>query len=330
MSITIEWFGVATFRLTIDDLVVFLDAYMDRVPSAPPVGMSSEEVDRADFVLIGHSHFDHLHGAQHIAKNTGAKIIGSNETARVLKAQGVPVEQLLRVQGGEHHRLSKDVTVRVYPSLHACTWVSARAEIEEEHYGHLGLCEDERARVGGLNEAIARAIAVGDELALDLRNHIANAAGSSNAGGPLVYLIETPAGTIFYQDTSGCWSGVMRDLRADVAILAASGRANLDGEPFQGALATFIANEAAWLQPSAVIVGHHDNWLPLTKPTPDAPPANDLSPIRDELARAAQRAATGTGVQLAGKAAGLRPNLSKLPFSANGRSSKMTVDSTCS
>lgn len=279
MNISIEWFGVATFRLTIDDLVLFLDAYMDRVPSAPPVGLRSEDVDRADFVLVGHSHFDHLHGAQHIAKNAGAKVIGSNETARVLKEQGVPIEQLLRVQGGEHHRLSKDVTVRVYPSLHACTWVLGTGGLDEELHGHLGLCEDERARVGGLNEAIARAIAAGDEQALDLRNHIATAAGSASAGGPLAYLIETPAGTIFYQDTSGCWSGVMRDLRADVAILAASGRGNLDGEPYQGALATFIANEAALLQPRTVIVGHHDNWLP-----PVTRGATDLSPVRAELA----------------------------------------------
>ena len=286
MNITIEWFGVATFRLTIGELVLFLDAYMDRVPAAPPVGLRSEDVERADYVLVGHSHFDHLHGAQHIAKNTGAKVIGSNETARVLKAHGVAIEQLLRVQGGEHHRLSEDVTVRVYPSLHACTWVSASAETGEEHFGHLGLCEDERAQVGGLNEAIARAIAAGDQLALDLRNHIAKAAGSSNAGGPLVYLIETPACTIFYQDTSGCWSGVLRDLRADVAILAASGRGNLDGEPFQGSLAQFVTREAVALQPRTVIVGHHDNWLPLTVPEAGAPPLRDISPVRDELARA--------------------------------------------
>ena len=71
--ITSEWFGVATFRLTIGDLVIFLDAYMDRVPAAPPVGLRSEDVDSCDYVLVGHSHFDHLHGAQHIAKNTGAK-----------------------------------------------------------------------------------------------------------------------------------------------------------------------------------------------------------------------------------------------------------------
>src|SRR3990170_4154496 len=112
MGITLDWLGTATFRLTIDDLVVFLDAYMDRVPTAPPVGLSCAEVSKADFVLVGHSHFDHLAGAEVIARNTGAKIIGSNETCRVMREHEVPREQLLPSQGGERHRLSPEVTVR--------------------------------------------------------------------------------------------------------------------------------------------------------------------------------------------------------------------------
>jgi L-ascorbate metabolism protein UlaG (beta-lactamase superfamily) len=278
MMITLEWFGVATFRLTVGDLVLFLDAYMDRVPAAPPVGLRSEDVERCDFVLVGHSHFDHLHGAQHIAINTGAKVIGSNETARVLKGQGVPVTQLWRAQGGEHFRLSKDVTVRVYPGLHACTWVEGTIGVAEERFGHLGLCEDERLSVGGLIDEIRQAIGAGDEQAIQLRDHIATAAGSGDAGGPLAYLIQTPQGTVFYQDTSGCWPGVLADVQADVAILAASGRANLAGEPFQGSLAQFVSQEAAMLQPKTVILGHHDNWMP-----PVTRGSTDLTPVRQEL-----------------------------------------------
>ena len=278
--ITLDWLGVATFRLAIGELVVYLDAYMDRVPAAPPVGMSAADVDRADFVLVGHSHFDHLHGAQLIAKNTGAKIIGSNETARVMRERGVPKEQLVRVQGGEHHRLADGVTVRVFPSLHACTWLEGTIALGEERRGHLGLCEDERAQAGGLVAEIRRAIAAGDEQALALRDHITTTAGSFDTGGALVYLIETPAGAIFYQDTSGCWSGVLRGLRADVAILAASGRGNLDGEPYQGSLAQFIASEAEWLQPRTVVLCHHDNWMP-----PVTRGATDLSPVREALAQ---------------------------------------------
>src|SRR5213593_1194998 len=100
MTVTLDWLGCATFRLTIDDAVVFLDAYMDRVTRAEKVGLTTAEVERADYILVGHSHFDHLAGAEVIATQTGARVIGSNETARVLLEAGVPEPQLLRAQGG--------------------------------------------------------------------------------------------------------------------------------------------------------------------------------------------------------------------------------------
>ena len=59
-------------------------------------------------------------------------------------------------------------------------------------------------------------------------------------GGAFAYLIETPAGSIFWKDSSGHWSGILRDLRPDVALLAAVGRGNVDGEPIQGTLAGSI------------------------------------------------------------------------------------------
>ena len=124
-------------------------------------------------------------------------------------------------------------------------------------------------------------VAAGDEQGIAMRDHIATTAGSVHSGGALVYLIETPAGTIFYQDTSGCWLGVLRGLRSDVAILAASGRGNIDGEPSQESLARFVAHEAELLQPVTVIVCHHDNWMPpVTRGT------KDLAPVRKELSRA--------------------------------------------
>ncbi len=36
----VSWLGTATFVLTIAILVVFLDAYMDRVRVPPPVGLA--------------------------------------------------------------------------------------------------------------------------------------------------------------------------------------------------------------------------------------------------------------------------------------------------
>jgi len=41
MNVTLDWMGCATFRLTLGDLVIFLDAYIDRVPSAVPNGITA-------------------------------------------------------------------------------------------------------------------------------------------------------------------------------------------------------------------------------------------------------------------------------------------------
>ena len=287
MSITIDWLGVATFRLRINDLVLFLDAYMDRVPTARPVEMSARDVDRADFVLVGHSHFDHVAGAEVIARNTGARIIGSLETCRLMREQSVPDERLLPSQGGERYRLPSDVTLRVFPSLHACTWCAASIAFDEALSGFRGLTEDERAHAGGgLGTAIREAFRADSDESRALREHLTTATGSLHTGGPLVYLIQTPEATIFYQDTTGGWTGVLRDVRADIAILAASSRPNEDGEPFDGTLAQFIAQETSMLQARKAVVGHHDDWMPpVTKPMPD------IAPLRAELGRQAPAAA---------------------------------------
>jgi len=261
--------------------VIFLDAYMDRVPSAPPVGLGAAEVTRADFVLVGHSHFDHLAGAEVIAANTGAKIIGSNESCRVMHERGVPGGQLLPSSGGERHRLADGVTVRVFPSLHACTWVMTDSTSGDGDHGHTGLTQDERAAVpGGLVERIRGIASGGSEEGRAGLEHIQSSAGSLSDGGPLVYLVETPAGAIFYQDTSGCWTGVLANIPADAAILAASGRANIDGEPVQGSMAQFLTMEAKTLGATKVVLGHHDNWMP-----PVTRGDFDVAPVRQELAK---------------------------------------------
>jgi hypothetical protein len=69
-------------------------------------------------------------------------------------------------------------------------------------------------------------------------------------------------------------TGILRDLRPDVALLAAAGRGNIDGEPLQGSLAQFMAREVDLLRPRRLVLAHHDDWMPpQTRPT-------DIGPIR--------------------------------------------------
>ena len=63
--------------------------------------MRSSDVDDADFVFVSHSHLDHILGADTIALNTGAPVIGSYETMRVMSDCGVPEDQRWAVSGGE-------------------------------------------------------------------------------------------------------------------------------------------------------------------------------------------------------------------------------------
>jgi L-ascorbate metabolism protein UlaG (beta-lactamase superfamily) len=274
MGAILDWYGCATFRLTLGELVVFLDAYIDRAPGAPGTGLTAGDVDRADWIVVGHSHFDHLWGAERIARRTGATIIGSYETVRVMSEQGVPASQLMPVSGGERVRLNADATVSVLPSLHSCVWThAAMAQADQVCIGDLGLTYQERIeRMAGLADLFATLSAGAQE------HYRAGGQGVLGDGGALVYLFETEEGTLLYQDTSGHWSGIMNGLRPDVAILAAAGRGNVDGEPVQGSLAEFVAREASMLRPRRVVLSHHDDWMP------GFSVATDTSFIQKELA----------------------------------------------
>ena len=71
MATTLDWYGCATFALRTAGLTVFLDAYIDRAGNAPGTGRTADDVDECDWIVVGHSHFDHLYGAERIARNTG-------------------------------------------------------------------------------------------------------------------------------------------------------------------------------------------------------------------------------------------------------------------
>jgi len=279
VTATLDWLGCATFRLTIGRLVLFLDAYLDRVASAPPVGIRIDEIERADWIVVGHSHFDHLFGAERIARRTGARILGSYETLRVMEAAGVPLAQLVPVAGGERVRLSEDVVVRVFPSQHSCVWAATQlAASDEVCIGDLGVTWQEQ------QQRLQQLVGFFGSLGPDVQAHLrASHQGARGDGGALLYCFETPEGSLLYQDTSGHWSGILRDLRPDVAILAAAGRGNVDGEPTQGTLANFVAREAELLRPRRVVLSHHDDWLP------GFSRAIDVGPIRSALARQCPR-----------------------------------------
>jgi len=274
LPVELAWFGVSTFRLRVGDTVVFLDAYLDRVPEAAPVGLASREVTEADAVLVGHSHFDHLHGAQFIAAATGATIIGSYETRRLMAEAGVPDDQLSAASGGELFDLGPALRARVLPSLHSCIWARGGPDGQPPERG-LSHQEHQRRLAASREQGSGRASASVSE---HLRDCVSSPHGD---GGALGYLLDTPAGTLYWGDTSGYWTGIVDGMRPDIAVLAAAGIGNIDGEPAQGTLADFVAGYVRLLQPRHLVLCHHDDWMPPVTTPPD------LGAIRAALARMA-------------------------------------------
>ena len=86
MSTALDWFGCSTFRLQTAGLTLFLDAYIDRAPGAGGTGFRADDIDTCDWIVVGHSHFDHLWGAERIMAQTGASLIGSYETVQIGRA----------------------------------------------------------------------------------------------------------------------------------------------------------------------------------------------------------------------------------------------------
>jgi len=276
MPTTLEWFGCSTYRLTIGNLTLFLDAYLDRPDTAPDVGLRASEVTTCDFILVGHSHWDHLWGAETILRNTKATVIGSYETARVMiEEEGIPEDQVLPVSGGEEIRLNDEVSVQVFPSLHSCIWAPTTGglgKMSDICVGDLGVFHQDRLEL--LSQRMGK-------------RELGDIAGSAmpwdhqtprGDGGALCYLIKTPNGNIFYKDTMGHYGSILEQISPEIALLAAAGRGNIDGEPVQGSGIDFLLKEITALNPSELVLGHYDDFAGSGRPAME-----DLSPMHDAL-----------------------------------------------
>jgi L-ascorbate metabolism protein UlaG (beta-lactamase superfamily) len=264
-GVTIEWFGCATFRVRTGGSTLFFDTYLDKAPGVPDAGLGSADVTEADVLFISHAHFDHVLGADVIAGATGALVVGNHEVAHLMAGAGVPDGQVLAVSGGETVDCGSGVSVRVLPALHSCLFASADVDSGCACLGDLGMSAQERAR---------RTAALFDlmpSLSPETQAYFADHAGqaSHRDGGQLAYLLETPDGSLLVSASSGCWRGIFEGLRPDVAVLAAAGRPNVDGEPYQGTLADFLVEQAELLGRPKVALCHHDPLLPPVAPAID-------------------------------------------------------------
>ncbi len=140
----LKYLGAAGWEISDGNVVVLIDPYISRLkygggghpdddrPAFARDAVAESDTDlidsiitRADFILVHHGHFDHLGDVPYIAQKTGARVIGTETTISILRAYGVPDDQLYAVGGGEDYQF-ENFSVRVVPSIHSA--------LGEKHY----------------------------------------------------------------------------------------------------------------------------------------------------------------------------------------------------
>ena len=140
----LKYLGAAGWEISDGNVVVLIDPYISRLkyggvghpdddrPNFARDDVARSDTDlidsiisRADFILVHHGHFDHLGDVPYIAEKTGAKVIGTETTITILRAYGIPEDQLYAVGGGEDYQFD-NFSVRIVPSIHSA--------LGEKHY----------------------------------------------------------------------------------------------------------------------------------------------------------------------------------------------------
>ncbi len=141
-QVRLTWMGMANVLIQVDKTNVLFNTYFSRLATSDftgegPVGLlharsplkpDPTELKRVlgaygniklDYILTGHSHFDHSWETAAAAQLTNAKIIGPPSTCFQAFAQGIAGDQCTSVLGGEEIALGPGVKVRVVRLNHS-------------------------------------------------------------------------------------------------------------------------------------------------------------------------------------------------------------------
>jgi L-ascorbate metabolism protein UlaG (beta-lactamase superfamily) len=98
-TLAVRWTGYGNFELVYGGHILLLDAYYDRGSLYPPLGVTAADIKRADAILIGHGHFDHMSDAAAIGARTGAAVVGAPVTVEKLATQPIDPKLVKSVNG---------------------------------------------------------------------------------------------------------------------------------------------------------------------------------------------------------------------------------------
>lgn len=156
-AVHVRWLGTAGFELRHGDHVVLFDPYLTRASLtrcllstlSPDVAAITRHVARADAIVVGHTHFDHVLDVPAIARLTDARVFGSRSAATLCRADGVPPSQVVDVESalraGTYVAEVGPFELRFFPSAHSKLLFGKRVPAA----GDIDDCDAVPLRAGG-------------------------------------------------------------------------------------------------------------------------------------------------------------------------------------
>jgi L-ascorbate metabolism protein UlaG (beta-lactamase superfamily) len=204
-GLRLTWFGCSGWKIQFKangtERTVLFDPYLARFetgffkgrfdPKTPLQPADPALIERhvpksVDQILVGHGHWDHIADVPQVQRRTGAMVIGSETHRHLMRAFGLPDQQLVIVEGGEVMAFD-GYTIEVFAGLHSLGPTKKYAVP-----GHLLADPSEPKVVGDLPE-----------------------------GDTLCYLLTIDDGpSVFLMSTANFVARALTGIRPDVALIA--------------------------------------------------------------------------------------------------------------
>ena len=242
--LVVRWLGHTNYELAYRGTVILLDAYYERIPGNHAIGITPADLKRANAILIGHAHFDHISDAATVATQTGAAVIGASFSSDLIRLQGLPDEQITTVTGAEQEPIEfNGFTVRPVLGQHHVMAASVPP----------GYWEEADAAVEAVS-LVPPLTAVEQERAEVIRGRGSDDAGIETQGTIGYLLTFGDQYRLLFVDSPGPTTAAQQQLAqtiagVDLALLPFVGRdAGIDP----------LVNLVRLFRPATVLLGHHD------------------------------------------------------------------------
>ena len=119
-TLVVRWLGTSNYEVAYHGKVILMDTFYERPGRTRPIGITVPQVTRADAILIGHAHYDHISDVGPVAAQTHAQVYGSAISTTEAVKLGVPTSQVTTVTGDNtEHFTYGDIDIQPTHIIHS-------------------------------------------------------------------------------------------------------------------------------------------------------------------------------------------------------------------